>query len=111
MPYVPTNRMSRGFARIMAARGSTMTLKREGESDLTVAGKSLAGAEAAVGNATQDSFRVKIGAAEINASSWAVKAPKPGDRIVTGGRERSVLAAWPLDDSDATAGYLLEVAG
>lgn len=113
MAYVPLSNIQRGFARIMAGRGQAMTLKRSGEADLAVKGKRLLlrVLEDAVGNASQDAFRLKIGTAELTASTWASPVPKPGDTIVIDGRTCSVLGVWPLEDAGATIAYELEVAG
>lgn len=113
MPYVPLSSMQRGFARIVAAHGQPMTLKRSGEADLSVTGKRLLlriGDEA-VGNSQQTRFRVKIGTAELAASSWANKVAAIGDFIVVDGRTCNVLDVWPIEHAGSVALYELEVAG
>ena len=100
-------------AAIIAEHGETMTLQREGETDLTLKGKRIAGGTTDdVGNtAVQQNFRVKIGLAELEASSWASKVPTRTDTIVIGGRTRSIIDAQPEGDSGMVALYVLEVVG
>ena len=113
MAYVALSRAQSGFARIMSEHGNAMTLKRSGESNLTVMGKRLLLriGEEAVGNGQQTRFRIKIATTELAASAWASKVPKFGDSIVVDGRECTLLGVWPMQDATATVGYELEVAG
>ena len=54
---------------------------------------------------------MKIGLAELEASSWASKVPTRTDTIVIGGRTRSIIDAQPEGDSGMVALYVLEVVG
>jgi hypothetical protein len=100
-------------ARMMASHGEAMTLARDGEATtIAVQGKRIQGGTEDIGNsAVQQVFRVKIGTAEILASSWAVKAPKFADQITIGSKVRSIRDVRPLNDSGSTVLYELEVAG
>ncbi len=101
-------------ARFIKARGSSMTLAREGEgSTITLKGKRVPGTTVAVGNsAEQQSFRVKIGVAELAASAWAVKVPNAGtDSLTVDGLPRAVVDVRPLADGGVTGAYELEVVG
>ncbi len=101
-------------ARFIKARGSSMTLAREGEgTTITLKGKRVPGTTVAVGNsAEQQSFRVKIGVAELAASAWAVKVPNAGtDSLTVDGLPRAVVDVRPLADGGVTGAYELEVVG
>jgi hypothetical protein len=101
-------------ARMIAARGATMTLAREGEATtITLKGKRVPGTTVSVGNsAEQQQFKVKIGVAELAASAWSVKAPNSGtDSITVDGVPRTILNVEPLKEGATTGLYLLEVVG
>lgn len=101
-------------ARFIAERGESMTLAREGEgTTITLKGKRVPGTTVAIGNtAEQQSFRVKIGVAELAASAWSVKAPSSsGDTITVGGVPRAIMDVRPIGDGGVTAIYELEVVG
>jgi hypothetical protein len=101
------------LAAIIAEHGETMTLQREGETDITLKGKRIVGGTLEdVGNTSaQQNFRVKIAPTELEASSWASKVPTRTDAIVIGGRTRSIIDAQPEGDSGVVALYVLEVVG
>lgn len=105
--------IAENVARIIAVHGETMTLRRTGETDITLKGKRIGGGgtEDMDNSAVQQVFRVKIGADELTASAWAVKAPKKGDKLLVDARPRTVRDAFPLKDGDVVALYELEVAG
>lgn len=99
-------------ASMIARKGESMTLKRTGETDIALKGKRIGGTLDDIGGtAAQQVFRVKIGAAEIAASSWASKVPVRHDSIVIGGRERTIEDVRPLSDGDTVAMYELQVGG
>jgi hypothetical protein len=92
--------------------GESMVLAREGEASLPLIGRRLPGALDEVGgSAAQQSFRVKVGMAEILASSWASKAPVRGDTLSVGGTPRAVMDVQPVMVGEVTLMYLLEVVG
>lgn len=116
MPYVPVSQIARGTARIIAQHGETMVLKRASEAAaVTLKGKRVllrAGLDnVPVSSAAQQSFSVRVGVAELAASSWANKAPARKDSLVIDGRERMVLDVRPLKDGDTPLLYILELAG
>ena len=101
---------------MIALKGATMTLSRVGETSFTLKGRRIDGGIDKVGNADQQSFRVKIGTAELAASDWAPKVPSPGgdgagDTLTVDGRVRAILDVTPIRDGEAVALYDLEVAG
>jgi hypothetical protein len=101
------------IAALIAERGAPMTLRRDGESDLALVGARV-GSNAiddTGGTGAQQGFRVRIAPTELAASAWATKAPRRHDRIVTDGRERSVLDVRPLYVAAEVAAYDLTVAG
>ncbi len=103
-------------ARMIARKGETMTLNREGETSIVLKGKRAAGSLDALGNADQQKFRVKIGTAELTASAWATKIPSAGgtaagDTLTIGTHVYNVLDVRPLSDGETVALYELEVAG
>lgn len=99
-------------AGVIREHGATITLKREGETDLPLKGKRLPGEPIDIGgSAVQQGFRVKIAPVELLASAWQSKAPRRGDTLVVDGRERQVLDVQPRLDGDTVALYELTVAG
>lgn len=103
-------------ARMIARKGETMTLNRTDGTSITLKAKRIGSTLEAVGNASQQSFRVRIATTELNASDWAVKVPSAGgdgagDTLTVDGRTRAVLDVLPLRDGDTVAMYELEVAG
>lgn len=101
-------------ADIVAAHGESMTLARQGEgTTIALKGKRVPGTTVTVGNsAEQQSFRVKIGTAELAASAWAVKVPNSGtDSLTVDGRERTVMDVRPIGDGGTVALYELDVVG
>ena len=101
-------------SRIIDQHGETMTLKREGHTDLAVKGKRLAGGSIAPigGTAAQQDFDVKLSTTQLLASSWVSKVPSAStDSIAIDGRTRTILDVQPLKDGDAVAAYVLAVAG
>ena len=105
--------VARSVARMMAMHGETMVLKRASEpTTVTLQGKRLTGELVDTGGSSaQQQFRVRIGTAEILASSWVSKQPTRHDTLVVDGRERSVLDVRPLGDGATVILYELEVAG
>ncbi len=59
---------------MIALKGATMTLNRVGETSITLKGRRIGGGVDQVGNADQQSFRVKIGTVELAASDWAIES-------------------------------------
>jgi len=104
---------ARNAARLILKHGETMALSREGEgATISLKGKRIPGSTDDVGgSAEQQRFRVKIAPTELLASAWASKAPKRTDRIIVGGRKRTVMDVTPLGDGDTVALYELEVVG
>lgn len=100
-------------ARFVAEHGETMTLARATEgTTITLKGKRIPGTTAEVGgSAVHQSFRVKIGVAELAASAWSVKAPARGDTITVASVPRTIEDARPLGDGGVTALWELEVVG
>lgn len=100
-------------ARMIARKGETITLNRDGETSITLKGKrSASGSLDAVGNTSQQGFKVRISTTELAASDWAVKAPSAsGDTLTVGGRIRAVIDVTPLKDGETVAMYEIEVAG
>ena len=101
-------------SRIIDQHSETMTLKREGHTDLAVKGKRLAGGSIAPigGTAAQQDFDVKLSTTQLLASSWVSKVPSAStDSIVIDGRVRTILDVQPLRDGDVVAAYVLAVAG
>lgn len=108
--------IARNAARLIQRHGETMTLSRQGETDITLKGKRVGGSLDGVGNGDQQSFRVLISTTELLASAWASKAPTaggngPADALKVGDRFRSVLDVRARGDGDVVALYELEVAG
>lgn len=100
-------------ARMIAEKGKTMTLAREGEGttiDLKGVRQSTSIIEVG-GSAAQQQFKVRIAPTEIAASAWSVKAPRRHDTLTVDGRAREVLDARPISDGATIAMYELEVAG
>lgn len=100
--------------RMLDRAGDSATLARDGEgTTITLKARRIGGSIEELGGVTaaQQVFRVKIGATEIEASAWSVKAPKRGDRLTIGGRARAVLDVQPIKERMAVALYELEVAG
>lgn len=100
-------------AAMIADRGSSMTLRRTGSTDITVRGvrQSLSAIDA-VGTAIESGFKVRIAPTEILASSWSSKVPtSSGDRLVIASAEHAILAVEPIYDGDTLAMYELTVAG
>lgn len=101
-------------ARFISQRGESMTLAREGEgTTITLKGKRVPGTTVSVGNsAEQQSFRVKIGTAELLASAWSVKVPSSStDSLTVDSVPRAVVDVRPLADGGVTGAYELEVIG
>ena len=99
-------------AAVIAAHGESMTLKREGSTSIDVKAKRLQGSTDSIGgSAVQQEFRVRLGTAELAASSWSPASPVRTDSIVIDGRERSILDVRPLRDGDVVHLYELTVAG
>ncbi len=100
-------------SRIIDQHGETMTLQRDGHTDLAVRGKRLAGGSVVSigGTATQQGFDVKLSTTQLQASAWANKVPASTDSIVIAGRTRTILDVQPLKDGDDVAAYVLTVAG
>jgi len=112
MTYVAVPSMKAAVARILAAHGESMTLKREGSTSIAVKAKRLPGSiESIGGSAVQQEFRVRLGTAELAASGWSPAAPVRTDSIVIDGRERSIHDVQPLRDGDVVFMYDLTVAG
>jgi hypothetical protein len=104
--------MKAAVARILAAHGESMTLKREGAASIAVKAKRLPGSiESIGGSAVQQEFQVRLGTAELAASSWSPAVPVRTDSIVIDDRERSILDVRPLRDGDVVHLYELTVAG
>ena len=99
-------------ARMIARSGESMTLARSGETSIVLKGKRIGGTLEALGNTGQQRFRVKIGTAELLASSWATKVPTAsGDTLTVAGRVCAVLDVKPISDATTVPLYELEVAG
>lgn len=101
-------------ARMIATRGDSMTLAREGEGTaIALKGKRIPGTTVSVGNsAEQQQFRVKIGVVELAASAWAVKVPSSStDSLTVDGVERAIMDVRPLKEGAITGLYELEVVG
>lgn len=100
-------------AAMIAERGSTMTLQRSGETDISLKGVRQDGGLQEAGNtATQQQFRVRIAPTELQASAWASKVPSAdSDTLVVDGRRRTVLDVDPIYDGDTLAMYEITVAG
>lgn len=100
-------------ARFVAQHGESMVLARTSEaSTVTLKGKRIPGTTVEVGgSAVQQSFRVKVGVAELAASAWSVKEPKRGDTITVAGVPRAIEDARPLGDGGVTGLWELEVVG
>ena len=112
MTYAAVPSMKASVGRILAARGESMTLKREGATSIAVKAKRLQGSiESIGGSAVHQEFRVRLGTAELAASSWSPAAPVRTDSIVIDDRERSILDVRPLRDGDVVYMYDLTVAG
>jgi len=100
-------------SRIIDQHGESMTLQRDGHTDLAVKGKRLAGGSTVPigGTARQQEFEVKLSTTQLQASAWASKAPAMTDSIVIASRARTILDVQPLKDGDDVAAYVLTVAG
>ena len=101
---------------MIALKGATMTLNRVGETSIALKGKRIGAGVDQVGNADQQSFRVKIGTVELAGSDWASKVPSAGgdgagDTLTVDGRVRAILDVTPIRDGETVALYHLEVAG
>jgi hypothetical protein len=100
------------YAAIIAEHGETMTLKRTGQSDLSLKGK-RAGMpidNGETGAERSEQIDVRIGRAEIAAASWP-EPPKHTDRLVIGGRTFVVMAVQQHDDRGVVYGWKLQVVG
>lgn len=101
-------------ARFIATYGDDFTLKRQGEADLPVKGKRMTlryGIDPLGNSSVQQSFRLRIGTAELAASSWSSKVPARTDTIVVAGRTRAILNIAPVSVGATVAMYEFEVAG
>lgn len=104
-------------SRMIARKGETMTLTRASEgTTISLKGKRIGGSLDDVGNADQQTFRVKIGTVELLASAWASKVPTAGgsgagDTITVGGRVRNILDVRPIREGETVGLYELAVAG
>lgn len=98
---------------ILSQHGETSVMSRVGEgTTVSVKAKRMLGSTDNVGNsATQQTFQVMVGTAELEASAWTDKYPKKTDSIVFQSRTRKVLNAEPMKDGDTTVFWLLDVAG
>lgn len=94
-------------------RGMPATLSRASEvSTISLYAKRYGSADVDLeGGSAQQQFRVKIGTAAILASAWSSKIPARGDKLLIGGRTRSVLDVDTREDAGATAMHILTVAG
>lgn len=83
------------------------------EVSLHVKGVRIGGALVDAGNtATQQEFRVKIGVAELNGSTWAIKVPSAAtDHIIVDDVRRRILDVQPQHDGETICSYDLLVAG
>lgn len=100
--------------RFIAKYGEPATLTRAGETDLPLKAKRVVTQrelEETGGTSAQLHNFVKIGTAELTASSWTLKAPQRTDKLVLGGRTRMVLSARPVLEGGTTGLYVLELAG
>jgi hypothetical protein len=102
-------------ARMIAERGETMTLSRDGEeTTITLKGKRVilhADVVDTGGTSVQQEFRLRVATTELLASAWSTKAPRRSDTITIGGRARSILDVRPISDGDTVAMYELVAAG
>lgn len=82
-------------AAVIRAQGESMTLKRAGQSDLTVYGSRQrpkgAGSDELTQDLAQNDIIVKISNAEIAASALTTP-PKKGHKLVIGGKEYTLIA-------------------
>ena len=109
----PMSSLIAAAARIIDEHGETMTLQRDGHTDLAVKGKRVGGGstEPTGGTATQQTFDVKLSLTQLQASAWASKVPAATDSIVIDGRTRAILDVRPLRHGADVAAYVLTVAG
>lgn len=100
-------------AAMISRAGRAMTLRRSGETDLTVKGVRQDGQVVENGGtAVLQSFRVRIAPTELLASVWATKVPSAEtDVLVVESRPCAVLDVEPIHDGDTLAMYELTVAG
>lgn len=121
--------LSRSNTRMLNRFGRDMVLKRRivstsvaveddpeddsQEISLHVKGVRVGGALIDAGNtATQQEFRVVIGAAELNRSTWTDKVPSAAtDHIIVDDVRRRVLDVQPQHDGETICSYDLLVAG
>lgn len=83
------------------------------EISLHVKGVRVGGTLIDAGNtATQQEFRVIIGVAELDGSTWSVKVPSAlTDHIIVDDVRRRILDVQPQHDGETVASYDLLVAG
>lgn len=108
--------LAKTAARMLARSSESATLARNAPTaegtTITLKARRIVGTLDPLNNAAaQQSFRVKIGTAELLASAWTTKAPARGDTLTIGGKVRKVLDARPIKDGATVALYELEVAG
>lgn len=102
----------REWADFIAEHGETMTLKRSGQSDLTIYGKRYAAPVDSGLAGTRDSvaFKVKLPHVPMVDAAWP-HPPRKTDQVTIGGRTYVVVTARPLGDAGETHGWDLDVAG
>lgn len=98
--------------RMLRRGGQAMTLKRAGETDLSLVGKRIPGTLVEIGgSAAQQQFDVKIGTAELTASAWSAKVPRRTDSLAVDGRVCTVLNVVAIGEGGTTVLYRLTVSG
>lgn len=112
MGYTRASDIVTRWGAALADYGEAMTLARAGETAISLKGQSMTGGiEQIGGSAEQQRFRVRIGTAELAASSWASKAPTMTDTLTVDGRVRTILNVQSLNVGNTTVLYELELAG
>lgn len=97
--------------RMLAQKGRPMTLRRTGQTDLTVQGYAVNGStEQGQGAARQDMQTVHILNDEIATASWP-GPPIRGDRMVVDSDSWAILTATPVYEGSILIGHKLDTQG
>lgn len=99
------------YSRLLAIRGTLMTLKRTGVSDLTFRGFMTNLTEKdLVGEAKQGDRSVILGTSELVAAGWS-QPIRPGDKVVCQSKTYTVQTSDPIALDGTTVRYNLIVRG
>lgn len=106
-------RLARTAARMIARNGETMTLKRAGQTDITVKAKRYSLSPDGIAGSMDDAqLAIKIAHTEIAASAAPTRYPRKGDIIApAAGGAFVVVSCDTRFDGETPAVHVLAVAG